>query len=236
MKKVFHAADERGYADHGWLKAHHSFSFANWYDPDRLNFGKLRVLNDDIIEPGKGFGTHPHENMEIVTIPLKGSLAHKDNTGHEEIIRPNDVQVMSAGTGILHSEYNSSESEFVNLFQVWIFPNKNGHEPRYDQMSFNPAERKNRLQTIISPNKNDKSLWLNQDTYFTLCDLDPNVSITYKTHNKNNGVYLFIIEGKIKVTDQILNERDALGIWETKSIDIAAKKKSSFIIIEVPMK
>lgn len=235
MEKIFHAAVGRGFADHGWLKANHSFSFANWYDPERVNFGKLRVLNDDIVAPNEGFSTHPHENMEIVSIPLQGALAHKDNKGHEEIIKHNEVQVMSAGTGILHSEYNPSESEIVNLLQVWVFPDKKGHEPRYDQMSFDPLERKNTLQTVVSPNKNDKSLWLNQDAYFSLSELDPNVSITYEMHNKKNGVYLFIIDGKIQVAEETLNRRDALGVWDIESFEITAEKSSGIVFIEVPM-
>lgn len=235
MKKIFHPANERGYADHGWLKAHHSFSFANWFDPEKIQFGKIRVFNDDKIAAGGGFGTHPHENMEIVTILLEGSIAHKDNTGHEEVIKPNEIQVMSAGTGILHSEYNASKTDFCNLFQVWVFPDENGHQPRYDQKSFNPEERKNKIHTFVSPDKTEGNLWLNQDAYFSWCDLDSDNSVNYKINNSNNGIYVFLIDGVIKVADQILTRRDAVGIWATENIEIMAEKNSRFVSIETPM-
>jgi hypothetical protein len=235
MKKVIHKSTDRGYADYGWLKARYSFSFANWYNPDRIQFGKLRVLNDDLIAPGKGFGAHPHENMEIVTIPFEGTVAHKDNTGHEEIIKPNDVQVMSAGSGILHSEYNASKNEYTSLFQIWIFPDKDGHTPRYDQKSFDPALRKNKIHTFVSPEKTDDNLWLNQDAYFSWSDLDENQVIEYSFHNRNNGIYLILIDGIAKAANEVLTRRDALGIWETSSIEITAEEKSSVLIIEVLM-
>jgi len=235
MQYVLHKAESRGFADHGWLKAQHSFSFAGWHDPDKINFGKLRVLNDDIIAPGQGFGTHPHENMEIVSIPLEGKLAHKDNKGHEEVIQHNEIQVMSAGTGIYHSEYNASETESVNLLQLWVFPNKNGHEPRYNQKSFDPNDRKNKLHTFVSPHKSDNNLWLNQDAYLSWCDLDENKSIIYKLNSINNGVYLFLIDGIISVEEQILSMRDAIGIWEFDEIKIQAEKNSSILFVEVPI-
>ena len=235
MKKVFHKNIDRGFADHGWLKANHSFSFAGWYNPERIQFGKLRVLNDDLVSPGKGFGTHPHEDMAIVPIPLEGSLSHKDNKGHEEVISRNDIQVMSAGTGIMHSEYNASESEYVNLLQLWIFPDKKGHVPRYDQKSFNQLDRKNKLQTIVAPTKNDNNLWLNQDAYLTWSDLDQNKEIDYNLHNKNNGVYIFLIDGIISVDNHILAKRDAIGVWEIEQFNIAAKENSNILFIEVPM-
>lgn len=235
MKKVYHKNIDRGFADHDWLKANHSFSFAGWYNPERIQFGKLRVLNDDIVSPGKGFGTHPHEDMEIVTIPLEGSLAHKDNKGHEEVIARNDIQVMSAGTGIMHSEYNASESEYVNLLQLWIFPDKKGHSPRYDQKSFYPSDRKNKLQTIVTPTKTDNNLWLNQDAYLTWSDLDQNKEINYNLHNKNNGVYIFLIDGIISVDNQTLAKRDAVGIWEVEQFNVSAKENSNILFIEVPM-
>lgn len=234
MKKILHRAETRGYADHGWLKANHSFSFANWHNPEKVQFGKLRVLNDDIIAPGQGFGTHPHENMEIVTISFEGAVAHKDNTGHEEIIRPNDVQVMSAGSGILHSEYNASKNDYTNLFQIWIFPDKEGHTPRYDQKSFDPVLRENKIHTFVSPEKTDGNLWLNQEAYFSWSDLDANQAIEYSLNNSRNGIYLIIIDGIAKAANDVLTRRDALGIWETKSIKITAEEKSSILIIEVP--
>jgi redox-sensitive bicupin YhaK (pirin superfamily) len=235
MKKIIHKADSRGYFDHGWLKTHHSFSFGSWYDPNRMGFGKLRVLNDDIVAPKQGFGTHPHDNMEIVSIPLKGELAHKDSTGHEEVIRPNDVQVMSAGTGIRHSEYNYSDAKSVNFLQIWILPDGRGHEPRYDQKSFNPAERKNKFQAVVTPNKENGSLWLNQDAYFSLVDIDEGNSLEYSLHAKGNGVYFFVIDGDIKVADEKLGKRDGIGIWETNKISIQAISTSQILLIEVPM-
>ena len=236
MNTVIHKANQRGFADHGWLKAHHSFSFANWFDPEKVQFGQIRVFNDDIIAPGTGFGTHPHQNMEIVTIPLEGSIAHKDNTGHEEVIKPDEIQVMSAGTGILHSEFNASKTDHVNLFQVWILPNSDGHEPRYDQKSFNPKFRKNKIHTFVSPDKSDGNLWLNQEAYFSWCDLDEQSTVDYSVNNKDNGTYILLIDGIIKVADQILTRRDAIGIWETENIELTSDKDSRFVLIETPMK
>jgi len=172
MKTIIHKSDSRGFFDYGWLKTHHTFSFSNYYDPDRVSFGVLRVLNDDVVAAGKGFGTHPHNDMEIISIPLSGALAHKDNTGTEKAIVPNEVQVMSAGTGILHSEYNHSKDKETNFLQLWIFPDKKKHKPRYDQKSFNPEERKNKLQFIVTPGKKNGNLWLNQDAYLSLTDLE----------------------------------------------------------------
>jgi len=235
MKTIYHKSTDRGFADHGWLKANHSFSFANWHNPEKMQFGKIRVLNDDIISPGGGFGTHPHENMEIVTIPLEGAIAHKDNTGHEEIIKHNEVQVMSAGTGILHSEYNASESENANLFQVWIFPDKNGHQPRYNQKVFNPKDRENKLHTFVSPNKSLHYLWLNQDAYFSWSDLDADKSIHYNLHSKENGVYVLLIDGVVSTVDKTLTRRDAIGIWEANDFTLTAKENSSILFIEAPM-
>ncbi len=236
MNTIFHPANERGHFDHGWLKTYHSFSFASWYSPKKINFGKLRVLNDDTVEPNEGFGKHPHENMEIVTIPLKGSLAHKDSMDHQENIKPNEVQVMSAGTGITHSEFNASDSENVELLQIWVFPDRSGHTPRYNQKYFDPNERKNKLQIIVSPDKNADSLWLNQDTYFCLGDFEKKKIVSYKIHNSNNGVYIFVIEGKINVANETLNRRDALGIWDMESFEISIEEDSKILLIEVPMK
>lgn len=235
MKKVIHKSDSRGYADHGWLKAKHSFSFANWYDPEKMNFGLMRVLNDDIIAPGTGFGTHPHDNMEIVTIPLKGAVAHKDSEGHEEVIHPDEVQVMSAGTGILHSEYNHLENEETNLFQIWIFPDRKGHLPRYDQKSFDPVERKNQIQFVVTPDKKDGNLWLNQNAYFSRTDLESGKNIIYNLHLENNGIYVMVIEGNISVTGENLKKRDAIGISESSEVEMTANEDSQLLIIEVPM-
>lgn len=180
MKKVLHRTDTRGYFDHGWLKTNHSFSFGQYHDPERMHFGVLRVLNDDWVKPRYGFGTHPHENMEIVSIVLEGELAHKDSEGNEEVIRPGEIQVMSAGTGVRHSEYNYSKTESVSFLQIWVVPDKNGYKPRYDQKMFDPADRKNRIQTVISPNKENGGLWLNQNAWFSLANLDAGESVSYR--------------------------------------------------------
>lgn len=235
MKKIIHKADSRGYFDFGWLKTNHTFSFGNYYDPERVNFGMLRVLNDDIVAAGEGFGTHPHNDMEIVSIPLLGALAHKDSTGTEQAIVPNEVQVMSAGTGILHSEYNHSKENETNFLQLWIFPDKKGHKPRYNQKSFDPVERKNKLQFIVTPEKKEDNLWLNQNSYFALSDLDKDKSIDYKIHTNGNGIYLFVIEGMISVGDEALSKRDGIGIWEVDNISVTAGEDSKLLFIEVPM-
>ena len=236
MKTIIHKADSRGFFDYGWLKTYHTFSFSSYYDPERVNFGMLRVLNDDTIEGGQGFGTHPHNDMEIVTIPLEGALAHKDSTGGEGVIYPDEIQVMSAGTGIRHSEYNHLNDGTTKLLQIWVFPDKKGHSPRYDQRFFDAGERKNKLQFIVTPDKKDDNLWLNQDTYFALADMEKDKSINYKIHTKGSGVYLFIIEGKIFVGDNTLSKRDGIGIWETDEIEVTSKENSKLLFIEVPMK
>jgi redox-sensitive bicupin YhaK (pirin superfamily) len=235
MKKIMHKANSRGYFDYGWLKTNHTFSFSNYYDPERVNFGMLRVLNDDIVAAGQGFGTHPHNDMEIVSIPLIGALAHKDSTGIEEVIVPNEIQVMSAGTGILHSEYNHSKDKETNFLQLWIFPDKKEHKPRYNQKHFDPEERKNKFQFIVTPEKKDDNLWLNQDAYLSLTDLEKNKSLEYKIHSKGNGVYLFLIEGNISVGDESLSKRDGIGIWSTDEFSITAEENSRVLLIEVPM-
>jgi redox-sensitive bicupin YhaK (pirin superfamily) len=235
MKKIIHKAESRGHFDYGWLKTYHTFSFSNYYDPERVNFGMLRVLNDDTIEGGQGFGTHPHSDMEIVTIPLEGAVAHKDSTGGEGVIYPDEIQVMSAGTGILHSEFNHLADGTTKLLQLWIFPNKKGHEPRYNQKFFDSEERKNKLQFIVTPEKKDGNLWLNQDAYLSLTDLEKDKSLNYKIHTKGNGAYLFLIDGEIKVADESLSKRDGIGIWDTNEFTINATKDSQLLIVEVPM-
>ena len=235
MKKIVHKADSRGYFDYGWLKTHHTFSFSNYYDPERVNFGMLRVLNDDLVAAGQGFGTHPHNDMEIVSIPLSGALAHKDSTGTEKAITPGEVQVMSAGTGILHSEYNHSKDNETNFLQLWIFPDEKGHQPRYDQKSFDPQERKNKIQFIVTPEKKDDNLWLNQDAYLALADLEKDKSIEYKIHTKGNGVYLFLIDGEISLDGETLSKRDGIGIWETESFKLKSDENSRLLFIEIPM-
>jgi len=235
MKKIIHKANSRGHFDYGWLKTYHTFSFSNYYDPERVNFGMLRVLNDGEIEGGQGFGTHPHNDMEIVTIPLEGAVAHKDSTGGEGVIYPDEIQVMSAGTGILHSEFNHLNDGTTKLLQLWIFPDKKGHTPRYNQKFFDSEERKNKFQFIVTPEKKVGNLWLNQDAYLSLTNLEKDKSLNYKIHTKGNGVYLFLIEGKISIGDELLSRRDGIGIWDTEEFSITANEDSQVLLIEVPM-
>lgn len=236
MKFTLHKADSRGYADHGWLKAKHSFSFANYHNPEKIHFGLLRVLNDDIVSAGMGFGTHPHDNMEIVTIPLKGELAHKDSTGNKGVIRVNDVQIMSAGSGITHSEFNNSDKEEVNLLQIWVFPLEKNIKPRYDQKTFDKDDRINIVKTLVSPEKNKDSLWINQNAYFSLCTLQKNKSVTYDLNKPGNGIYIFLIEGEVNIEKELLKKRDAIGIEEADKLDISANEESEILFIEVPMR
>jgi quercetin 2,3-dioxygenase len=235
VKSVIHRANSRGYFDHGWLKTFHTFSFAGYYDKSRVHFGMLRVLNDDIVEAGEGFGTHPHDNMEIVTIPLTGALAHKDSMGHEEVITANEVQVMSAGTGITHSEYNASDKAPVNLLQIWVFPKEHNVKPRYDQRIFDPFLMKNAIFTVVSPDKGEDSLWLNQDAYFSLSELDEGKEAEYKINTKGNGLYVFVIEGRIQAEDETLGTRDGMGIEDIESFSVKALSGSKILFIEVPM-
>jgi redox-sensitive bicupin YhaK (pirin superfamily) len=236
VRKTIHRANSRGYADHSWLKTYHTFSFANYYDPSRVRFGLLRVLNDDIIEPGMGFGTHPHDNMEIVTIPLSGALEHKDSTGGGGIIYTGDVQVMSAGSGLTHSEFNPSDTEPVNLLQIWIFPKERDIKPRYDQRTFDPKDRINKINTVVSPLKNNGSLYLNQDAYFSLVKLDKNKEVEYEMNTTGNGLYIFVIDGHIKTSDEELNKRDGIGLENLETTYIKAIENSEILFIEVPMK
>ncbi|MFI5211681.1 MAG: pirin family protein [Ignavibacteria bacterium] len=235
MKKTIHRSDSRGLADHGWLKSRHTFSFADYYDPQRNRFGLLRVLNDDIVEPGKGFGSHPHDNMEIVSIPLKGALAHKDSEGNEHVINSGDVQIMSAGSGLYHSEYNASKTEPVNFLQIWVFPKAKDITPRYDQRTFNAKDRDNLVQTVISPEKSEKKLWINQDAYFSLCSIEKGKKVRYKINKNGNGLYIFVIEGTVKTDGEILNRRDAIGLEELENIEITAEGNCEILLIEVPM-
>jgi len=235
-KIIYHAADTRGHADHGWLNAHHSFSFAGYYDPERVHFGALRVLNDDIVAGGMGFGTHPHDNMEIITIPLEGALEHKDSMGHTGVIQPGEVQVMSAGTGIRHSEYNHYPDKNINLLQIWIFPNKKNVQPQYGQEKFDVNDRKNNWQLLVSPfETNDAGLKIHQNAWISRTELEKGGVITYHLHNDKNGVYVFVIDGMITTEDKKLNKRDALGISETTSVQMIADERSDVLILEVPM-
>ena len=235
-KTVFHPAAERGHADHGWLNAWHSFSFASWYDAAKIHFGMIRVLNDDTVAPGMGFGKHPHDNMEIITVVMKGALEHKDSMGHTEAIYPDEVQVMSAGTGVVHSEYNHDDTEAVELFQIWIIPNKKNVTPRYEQRDFDPEKRKDALLMLVSPiDKEDEGLKIHQDAWIYRSTPGKGVSISGKAHSANNGFYIFVIEGNMKVSGQQLNRRDAIGIWEADSFTIEATEDSDVLILEVPM-
>ena len=236
MKTTLHKADTRGKADHGWLNSHHTFSFASYHNPERVKFGLLRVLNDDIVQPGEGFGTHPHDNMEIISIPLKGALAHKDSTGNEHVINTGDVQIMSAGSGLYHSEYNASKKDAVNFLQIWVFPKERDIEPRYDQKTYNAQDRKNKFQVVVSPEKNSGGLWINQDSYFSLADLGKGSSVNYNIKNPGNGIYLFLIEGSVNAGGILMDKRDGLGIEDTSSIEITAEENSQLLVIEVPMK
>ena len=235
MKTVLHRSTSRGHADHGWLDTFHTFSFGGYYDPERVHFGALRVLNDDKVEGGMGFGSHPHDNMEIVSIPLEGALEHKDNMGNQSVIKANDVQIMSAGTGVVHSEYNHSQTEKVNFLQIWVFPGKKNIDPRYDQKTFLPGERKNKIQTVISPRKDDDAIWINQEAYFSLGSLDRGENHVYQVNNPENGVYLFVIDGKLKAGGEQLARRDGIGIWDTEKIDLETEENSEVLLIEVPM-
>lgn len=232
---ILHPADTRGDANHGWLHSKHTFSFANYYNPDRMHFGVLRVLNDDIVAPGMGFGTHPHDNMEIISIPLEGDLEHKDSMGNVAVIRNGDIQVMSAGTGITHSEYNKNKNQQVKFLQIWVFPNKRNVTPRYDQITLNPTDRHNKLQQIVSPNPNDAGVWINQNAWFNLGNFDQNVSTEYTLNNKNNGLYVFNLSGNLEINGQTLNPRDGFGIWDTDKVSIKAQTNAEFLLMEVPM-
>ena len=235
MNKIFHSSQTRGEANHGWLQARHSFSFANYFNPERIQFGALRVLNDDIVAPGKGFGTHPHDNMEIITIPLEGALEHKDSMDNIGVIEADEIQVMSAGTGVYHSEYNKNSDRSVNLLQLWVFPNQKNVTPRYDQKSIKEFKKTNTLYPIITPNSEGATLWIHQDAWFHLGDFNQETTVSYTLNKEGNGVYVFIIEGAAEIEGQRLQKRDALGVWETNSISIIAKENTRILIIEVPM-
>lgn len=234
MKSVVHRSIERGHANHGWLDSYHSFSFASYYNPSRMHFGALRVLNDDTVAPGYGFGKHPHDNMEIVSIPLKGDLHHQDSTGRDKIIRQGDVQIMSAGKGITHSEKNARKDEEVKFLQIWIFPKEKNIEPRYDQKTFSEAERMNLWQTVVAPNNPDAAL-INQDAWFCLGKIEAGHSINYSIQKPGNGVYVFIISGQVELNGEILESRDAMGVWEMDVISSKAVSQAEILLIEVPM-
>lgn len=237
MKTFVHKADSRGFANHGWLQANHSFSFANYYNPEKLQFGALRVFNDDIIAPKMGFGTHPHNNMEIITIPLSGVLKHKDSMANQWLsVKPNEVQVMSAGTGLQHSEINGSQTNYLSLFQIWIIPDAMNVVPRYDQKLFNIEDRKDKLQTIVSSiNTKDEGLKIHQNAKISRLNLSKGKTIEYKTISSNHGVYIMNVSGSILIKNEKAKSRDAIGVSDTEVFSIQADTDSEMVLIEVPM-
>lgn len=235
MKKVVHRSFQRGIQDHGWLKAAHSFSFSNYYDPLKMGFGALRVLNDDVIAPGMGFGMHRHENMEIVTIPLKGALAHRDSLGSEGVITTYEIQAMSAGNGIHHSEFNASTDEEVNLLQIWVLPKVLNIQPRYDQMKFAPEKMLDNFLTVVSPVYSEETLGINQDAFFSIGQFNHSDAIGYRIKHTGNGVYIFVINGEIETADETLSARDAIGLSGTEEIVIHVLERAHILVIEVPV-
>jgi quercetin 2,3-dioxygenase len=235
MQTTIIRANERGTADYGWLKPAHYFSFGGWHNPNQVHFGALRVVNDDWIAGGGKFNTHPHDNMEIVTIPFTGTLAHKDSTGGEGIIQAGDVQIMSAGTGVEHSEANGSHTEAVTLFQIWVFPKEKNITPRYDQRNFNIADRKDKWQIVVSPLEADNALWINQDARFALATITKNNTLQHINAFKNSGVFIIAINGSVTVGNIVLQKRDAIGVWDINQVDITASEDAEIIAIEVPM-
>lgn len=235
-KLTLHKAGTRGHANHGWLNSHHTFSFAGYYDPSRIHFGALRVLNDDTVAAGMGFGKHPHDNMEIISIPTFGDLRHKDSMGNETVIRQGDIQVMSAGTGIAHSEMNANRDKEVRFFQIWVFPNQKNVQPRYDQLTMDVAKMKNNLLQVLSPNADDEGVWIHQDAWFSMGLLEAGFATTYSLHQPGHGVYAFVIEGDVTINGQALNRRDGLGIEGVEKLEIKADSPAQLLLMEVPMK
>lgn len=234
MKKIFHSASTRGEANHGWLHAKHSFSFANYFNPERIQFGALRVLNDDTVAPGMGFGTHPHDNMEIITIPLEGALEHKDSMDNVGVIEADEIQVMSAGTGVYHSEYNRNKDQAVSLLQIWVFPNEQNVKPRYDQKNIKDLKKVNALYPVVTPDPEAPGMWIHQDAWFHMGDFDTTTELEYALHKKGNGVYAFLIEGTAEIAGETLQKRDALGVWDTDGFSLKANPHSRILLIEVP--
>ena len=235
MKSVLHKAATRGHADHGWLNSYHTFSFAGYHDPERMHFGALRVLNDDQVAPGRGFGTHPHDNMEIISIPLEGDLEHKDSMGNTTTIKEGDVQVMSAGTGVEHSEYNKNSDQEVKFLQIWVFPNKRNVEPRYDQISIREIEKKNTFYQVLSPSSEDEGVWIHQDAWFHLGKFEAGSTDSYQIKKEGNGVYAFVLEGEVEINGQKLEKRDGFGLWDVDAFDFTSTSDSRVLLMEVPM-
>jgi redox-sensitive bicupin YhaK (pirin superfamily) len=235
MKTKLYPADSRGHADHGWLKTNHTFSFANYYNPERIHFGALRVLNDDWIAAGEGFGRHPHDNMEIITIPFTGAVLHQDSMGNKGVIKPGELQVMSAGSGIFHSEFNDSKVDPLTLFQIWIIPNKKNVTPRYDQITISDLAKKDEFYQILSPNADDQGVWIHQDAWFNMADLTSGKELEYQLQREDSGVFVQLIEGNIEVAGNILSGRDAIALTETTSVKIKAGSEARLLVMEVPM-
>lgn len=234
MNTVVHKSDSRGFADHGWLRSRHTFSFAGYYNPERVHFGALRVLNDDKVAGGQGFGTHPHDNMEIVSIPLSGDLEHKDSTGRNEVIRQGDVQIMSAGSGLRHSEYNHNKDKAVEFLQIWVFPKERGITPRYEQKSYLAADRINKFQTVVSP-EGGEALTINQDAWFSLGNLEKGTSLDYSLNKEGNGLYAFVLTGEATIGGESAQQRDAVGVTDTREVKITADTDTEILLMEVPM-
>jgi quercetin 2,3-dioxygenase len=233
---ILHKADSRGHADHGWLVSHQSFSFAGYFNPARIQFGMLRVLNDDIVAGGRGFGSHPHDNMEIISIPLEGSLVHEDNLGHRQVVSQGEIQVMSTGKGVFHSEYNNSPDQPAKFLQIWVFPNRLNVEPRYDQVRLDPEKGHNRLQQVLSPNQGEEGSWIYQDAWFHMGRWDAGREFTYQLKKKGNGIYFFVISGSFDVDGQKLEARDGLGITDRETVALQSQEDGSrILVIEVPM-
>lgn len=235
MNTILHKANTRGNANHGWLNSQHTFSFANYYNPERMHFGVLRVLNDDTVAQGMGFGTHPHDNMEIISIPLEGDLEHKDSMGNTTVIKQGDIQVMSAGTGVQHSEYNKNKDKEVKFLQIWIFPNKRNVTPRYDQISITELEKKNEFYQVLSPSADDQGVWIHQDAWFHLGTFEKDKEASYTLKGKDTGVYLFVLDGDVEVEGQKLEKRDGFGLWDIEKINLKASADCKILLMEVPM-
>ena len=235
MKTIYHAADSRGDANHGWLKSKHTFSFANYHNPERMGFGALRVINDDHVSAGQGFGKHSHRDMEIISIPLSGKLGHGDNIGNNGIIETGEIQVMSAGTGITHSEMNGDNEEAVKFLQIWVIPNKMNVEPRYQQVRMDEIMQHNEFTQVLSPNPDDAGVWIHQNAWFSMGDFDKGVTQTYQLNDANNGVYILVLEGKVTVNGNTLDTRDGLGVWDTKNFTMDVEEDAKVLLMEVPM-
>jgi quercetin 2,3-dioxygenase len=236
MQTTLHKSDTRGYANHGWLQSFHSFSFANYYNPKRMHFGVLRVLNDDSVAGGKGFGQHPHDNMEIISIVLKGALEHQDSMGTKAVIQAGDIQVMSAGTGVVHSEYNHSATEEVQFLQIWLFPNKRNATPRYDQSTVDLNNSPNQLVQVLSPDPDDAGVWIHQNAWFFMGQFNDLATITHHIKATNNGVYLFVIQGQVRIGETVLEQRDAIGVWDTSTVTIAIEEPNTqLLLMDIPM-